>query len=81
MLKNDLENFEASQIQKPSRLNCCKKKVQVIEEDSNDEEALDHVDLKLNLYLQKQKDAIANWKKIKFRLMIISKFSSLKVLQ
>ena len=46
-----------------------------------DEEALDHIDLKLNLYLQKQKDALANWKKIKFRLLIISKFSSLKVLQ
>ena len=51
MLKNDLENFEASQIQKPKERKCCKKKIKVIEEDSNDEEALDHVDLKLNLYL------------------------------
>ena len=42
---------------------------------------MDDIDIKLNNYLAAEKAALENWKKLKFRLLVISKFSSLKALQ
>lgn len=42
---------------------------------------MDNIYEKLNRYASKEKAAIENWKKLKFRLLIISKFSSLSVLK
>ena len=58
----------------------CKKKA-VEEESDDDEEQLDDIKYKLNRYLARELAARENWKKIKFRLLVIQKFSSLTALQ
>ena len=41
-----------------------------------DEDQIDDIDIKVNTYMAGERRAIENWNKIKFRLLIISKFSS-----
>lgn len=42
---------------------------------------IDNINIELNTFMAGQKRAYENWKKMKFRLLIISKFSSFKALQ
>ena len=57
---------------------CCHKaKINIISESSSDAD-VDDLDLRLNTFMAGQKKAFENWKKMKFRLMIISKFSTLE---
>ena len=83
MLRADIHGH-----QKKKRKSCwdkCKgkKKDDKADDDKVDEhgEALDNIDMTLNPHLVAQKNALVNWKKLKFRLLVISKFSSLKVLR
>lgn len=46
--------------------------------DSDSEDDLDHLEIRLNVFYAREKKALENWTKLKFRLILVSKFSSLR---
>ena len=58
----------------------CIKKAKILEASDDDSDEIDELHIRLNLYMARQKKAWDDWKKLKFRLLIISKFSSYRAL-
>ena len=88
MLNSDLNlsNIRKRSISEKCKNFCtcrCQKKKQIIEDlaiddDGTDEEdQLDHLELKLDQFLAREMNARRNWERLKMRIMVIQKFSSL----